>query len=173
MILVEFAYNHNGLRVQKKVTENGVTTTTDYRLHGKLITHLTQGENEMHFHYDANSRPAMAEFNGVCYTYVHNLQGDIVAIVDSTGAIVVEYKYDAWGRPTDIRTLSDEYSLLANLNPFRYRGYVWDDETGLYYLRSRYYNPGVCRFISQDAVCGDIGSLYGNNLFLFAYPDEI
>lgn len=54
----------------------------------------------MHFFYDAQGRPAMVEFNGALYSYVHNLQGDIVGIVDSAGSLVVEYKYDAWGKPT-------------------------------------------------------------------------
>ena len=93
---VEFAYDANGLRVQKKVIEGSTVTTTDYFLHGKLLTHqkvtttvngVQQGEPEqMHFFYDAQSRPAMVNFNGTLYTYVHNLQGDIVAIVDSMGA---------------------------------------------------------------------------------------
>ena len=52
----------------------------------------------MHFFYDAQSRPAKVEFNGTVYTYIHSLQGDIVGIVDSNGALVVEYKYDAWGK---------------------------------------------------------------------------
>ena len=63
----------------------------------------------MHFFYDAQSRPAMVEFNGALYSYVHNLQGDIVGIVDSAGSLVVEYKYDAWGKPTLVRTLTTAY----------------------------------------------------------------
>ena len=61
--------------------------------------HLTRGSDKLHFFYDAQSRPAMVEFNGTFYSYVHNLQGDIVGIVDSAGNLVVEYKYDAWGNP--------------------------------------------------------------------------
>ena len=104
----------------------------------------------MHFFYDAQSCPAMVEFNGALYSYVHNLQGDVVGIVDSAGSLVVEYKYDAWGKPTLVRTLTTAYEALAELNPFRYRGYVWDEETGLYYLRSRYYAPKKNRFINAD-----------------------
>ena len=81
------------------------------------------------------------EFNGAVYAYIHNLQGDVVGILDSGGALVVEYKYDAWGKLlTTAGTLAD---TLGKRNPFRYRGYVFDEETGLYYLRSRYYNPAV------------------------------
>ena len=92
----------------------------------------------------------MVEYNGVMYTYVHNLQGDIVGILDSTGAVVVEYSYDAWGRPTGVT--GSMAGTLGALNPFRYRGYVYDEETGLYYLRSRYYNPVWQRFVNADSI---------------------
>ena len=104
----------------------------------------------LHFFYDAQSRPAFVEYNGTKYRYIHNLQGDIVGIVDGNGNLVVEYRYDAWGKPISITgTLK---TSLGELNPFRYRGYVYDEETELYYLRSRYYNPVVCRFANADAV---------------------
>ena len=90
-MIVEFKYNHNVLRVGKVV--NGVETK--YQLHGKLIMHMTVGEDNLHFFYDAQSRPAKISYNGVIYTYIHNLQGDIVGLLDSAGTLVVEYKYDA------------------------------------------------------------------------------
>lgn len=149
--MVEFSYDHNGLRTQKKVTKtDGTVETTDYTLHGKLVTHLTRGSDEMHFFYDNEKHPVMVDFNGTRYSYVHNLQGDIVAILDAGGSLVVEYKYDAWGKPTLVRTLTTEFETLAELNPFRYRGYVWDGETGLYYLRNRYYCPLKARFLNGD-----------------------
>jgi YD repeat-containing protein len=135
---LQFKYDHNGFRTQKIVTENGVTTTTNYILHGKLVTGLKQGTNTMHFFCDALSRPQMVNFNGALYHYVHNLQGDIVAIVDNEGNKVVEYKYDAWGKKLSVT--GNMASLLGVLNPFRYRGYVYDDETELYYLKSRYFS---------------------------------
>ena len=156
---IDFKYDHNGLRTQKIVVENGVTTTYDYTLHGKLITHLTkrtvdengaESTEELHFFYDAQSRPAFVEYDGAMYRYVHNLQGDIVAIVDTAGNLVVEYKYDAWGKP--ISTTGSLKTTLGELNPFRYRGYVYDMETRLYYLRSRYYNAERERFISRDSI---------------------
>lgn len=71
--------------------------------------------------------------------YIHNLQGDIVGIIDSNGNEVVQYTYDAWGKV--LSTAGTMASTLGTVQPFRYRGYVYDVETGLYYLRSRYYNP--------------------------------
>ena len=145
----------------------GVVTTTEYTLHGKLVTHLTRGSDEMHFFYDAQSRPAMVEFNGAVYSYIHNLQGDVVGIVDSAGSRVVEYKYDAWGKPTLVRTLTTAYELLAELNPFRYRGYVYDGETGFYYLRSRYYVPRLSKFLIPDIILGEVSVLQSHNAYLY------
>ena len=74
-------------------------------------------------------KPGQINLNGTVYTYVHNLQGDIVGILDSDGTLVVEYKYDAWGNPLD--SSGSMADTLGWYNPFRYRGYVWDDETWL------------------------------------------
>ena len=123
----------------------------------------------MHFFYDAQSRPAMVDFNGALYSYIHNLQGDVVGIVDSAGSLVVEYKYDAWGKPTLVRTLTTAYEALAELNPFRYRGYVYDEETGLYYLRSRYYSTQQGRPINADTVLGFVASICSHNVFSYCY----
>ena len=110
----------------------------------------------------------MVKFNGALYSYVHNLQGDIVGIVDSAGSLVVEYKYDAWGKPTLVRTLTTAYEALAELNPFRYRGYVYDEETELYYLRSRYYDFEKNRFISRDSLIGQPGETFKHNGYCYA-----
>ena len=156
---IDFIYDHNGMRTAKIVSENGRVETTEYTLHGKLITHLTKrtvdenGEEsteELHFFYDAQSNPAFVEYEGAMYRYIHNLQGDIVAIVDTAGNLVVEYKYDAWGKPTS--TTGSLKTSLRELNPFRYRGYVHDEEIGLYYLEKRYYYPERGRFINSDMV---------------------
>ena len=89
-------------------------------------------------------------YNGTAYAYVKSLQGDVIALLDGTGNVVVSYVYDAWGMPIGKSgTLAE---TLGTLNPFRYRGYVFDEETGLYYLRSRYYNPGWGRFVNADNV---------------------
>ena len=92
------------------------------------------------------------QYNGTMYRYVHNLQGDILAILDSAGNTVVQYAYDAWGGKKT--TTGSMAGTLGYLNPFRYRGYVWDEETWMYYLRSRYYYPELQRFISADDSLG-------------------
>ena len=172
--VVEFAYDHNGLRTQKKVTKaDGTVETTDYTLHGKLVAHLRRGSDEMHFFYDAQSRPAMVNFNGALYSYVHNLQGDIVGIIDSDGEIVVEYKYDAWGKPVSARTLTTVYEALVEMNPFRYRGYVYDEETRLYYLRNRYYSSDTTKFFNADTELGLQNEIFYHSIFLYCGNDPI
>ena len=169
---MEFSYDHNGLRTQKKVTKaDGTVETTDYALHGKLLTHLTRGNDTMHFFYDNEKRPTMVEFNGTLYSYIHNLQGDIVGILDSAGNLVVEYKYDAWGKP--LSTTGVLADTLGKRNPFRYRGYIYDEESGGYCLLSRYYHPESCRFLSRDVLIGTWGILFKHNGFSYARNNPI
>ena len=85
-------------------------------------------------------------------------------VYDSNGTQVVAYTYDAWGNP--LTTTGTMAGTLGKLNPFRYRGYVYDTETGLYYLQSRYYNPETGRFINADSVV-DTEDLLGGNLFAY------
>ena len=145
-VTAEFVYNADGLRVQKTV--NGVVTK--YTLHGKNVVHMTSGADELHFFYDAQNRPAVVVYNGAAYAYVKSLQGDIVALLNGAGNVVVSYAYDAWGAP--IGKSGSMAETLGSVQPFRYRGYVFDEETGLYYLRSRYYNAVLSRFINMDSV---------------------
>ena len=101
----------------------------------------------MEFLYD-HSGVFAVKYNGSTYFYRKNAQNDIIALLDNTGAVVVKYKYDAWGKcVVDASTTNTE---LANLNPFRYRGYYYDEEIGLYYLQSRYYDAHIGRFINTD-----------------------
>ena len=85
---------------------------------------------------------------------MYNLQGDVIALVNSAGTKVVEYTYDGWGKT--ISKTGTLASALGTLNPFRYRGYVYDEEIDFYYLRSRYYNANRGRFINADSVFDSI-----------------
>ncbi len=172
-VTVEFTYNHAGLRTKKVKKVNGtVKETAEYILNGKNVVELihtnhdTSEVNRLHFYYDAQGRVALVAFNGTLYSYAHNLQGDIIGILDSSGNIVVEYKYGAWGKPTS--TTGTLTTSLGELNPFRYRGYIRDNDEDLYYLKSRYYNSLSARFISEDQYIGNTG---GERLSynLFAY----
>lgn len=156
--------------MQKVATSTG---TTKYTLHGKNIVHMTSSSNTLHFFYDAQNKPAVVVFNGTAYAYLYNQQDDVIGLVDSNGTKVISYSYDAWGKPTS--KSGSLANTLGTLNHFRYRGYIFDEETGLYYLRSRYYNPNLCRFINADDVeaLGADGDINGYQLFIYCMNDPV
>lgn len=128
-------------------------------------------KDELHFFYDALSRPAFVEYNDARYCYVNNIQGDVVGIIDNAGNLVVEYAYNVWGEL--ISDTDNMEGALAELNPFRYRGYILDNDVKLYYLRSRYYDYNLARFINRDdvaVVIACVDSLANKNLY--AYCDN-
>ena len=101
-------------------------------------------------------------------------ESDVIGILDSTGTLVVQYSYDAWGKILSV-TDGDGVAItnkshVAYLNPIRYRGYVYDEEIGMYYLQSRYYDPTTGRFINQDMaeiILEDQGFLGQYNLYAY------
>ena len=111
-------------------------TTYNYVYAGSTLTDMTWGSNSMHFVYDALGAAAVV-YNGTTYYYLRNAMGDITGLVNTSGAQVVSYTYDAWGKL--LSTTGTLASTLGVDNPLRYRGYFYDTETGLYYLTSRYY----------------------------------
>ena len=106
------------------------------------------------------------------YYYLYNLQGDVIGICEAaTGNVVATYTYDAWG---NILTKTNHGTgTIADVNPFRYRGYYYDSETGLYYLNSRYYDPETGRFLNADAVIAQDSVSTGNNLFAYCRNNPI
>ena len=97
--------------------------------------------------------------------------GNLLALLDSSGNIVVQYKYDAWGNHTvtdaNGNAITDA-DHIGNLNPFRYRGYYFDRETGFYFLQTRYYDPEVGRFLNMDSIeYADPESVNGINLYAY------
>lgn len=97
--------------------------------------------------------------------YLRNGQGDIVKLIDGNGASVLQYTYDSWGKQlTCAGTLA---STVGANQPFRYRGYVYDTESGYYYLQSRYYDPVAARFLSADVLLSTGQGVIGNNAFAY------
>ena len=112
------------------------------------------------------------QFVAEVYFLASNPQGDITYIYDIDGNRVVTYNYDAWGNILSIS--GTKASTIGRYNPFRYRGYYYDNETGLYYLNSRYYDPSSGRFISADGEIASIGSdILGNNLFSYCMNNPV
>ena len=96
---------------------------------------------------------------------------NITDIINAGGTSVVHYTYDAWGKILSIT--GSMASTLGHDNPFRYKGYYYDEESGLYYLISRYYDPIIGRFVSTDNSVGGFGNLYDNNLFVYCSDNPI
>ena len=164
-----YTYDADGMRIGRT---NGTDTYT-YVYNGGLLTQMTKGSDTLFFTYDAMGAPATVTHNGTAYFYVTNLQGDVLLLVDTNGNPVVQYLYDAWG---NLRyTLGSLATTLGTLNPLTYRGYVYDYDTGLYYLQSRYYNPEIGRFLNADdlAFLGANGTVLGYNLFAYCENNPI
>ena len=138
-----YTYNANGIRTSKTV--NGVKH--EYTLDGTKILKETWGENTLIPLYDNEDSVCGIIYNDYAYYFLKNLQGDVIAITNNKGKVVSSYTYDAWGVCTIV---SDNTGIIARVNPFRYRGYYFDQEIGVYYLQSRYYDANVGRFINED-----------------------
>ena len=98
-------------------------------------------------------------------------------LIDNNGNTVVEYYYDAWGNHKVVDENGDEITSsthIGNLNPFRYRGYYYDTETGLYFLQTRYYDPEVGRFLNRDSVqYADPETINGLNLYAYCLNNPV
>lgn len=148
---ISYSYDENGIRLSKTV--NG--TTTWYTVKDGVILSQTTGGNTMFFQYDNSGNPLGFVRYDTQYFYITNQMGDVVGITDTTGNLIATYSYGAWGEVLAVTpaTAGNTTQLaIANDNPLRYRGYYYDAETSYYYLQSRYYDPGICRFLNADSV---------------------
>lgn len=162
-----YTYNADGLRTLK----TNDTDTWNYIYNGSQLMQMTKGTDTLNFTYDASGTPLTVKYNGTTYYYTTNIQGDVVAILASNGTPVVSYSYDAWGNPTS--PTGEKKDTLGVLNPLRYRGYVYDLETGLYYLQSRYYDPELGRFLNADVFSATGQGFVGNNMFAYCLNNPI
>jgi RHS repeat-associated protein len=170
--MASYKYDANGMRTEKTV--NG--TTTKYNIVGERVTWQQTGSNNpIYFLYDAVGKLWGLKYtDGDVYFYVRNLQGDIIKVVNSAGLIVVEYAYDAWGN--SISTTGSMATTLGVDNPFRYRGYLLDSETGYFFVVSRYYDPNIGRFLNADNVDlldGGNDHILENNLFTYCFNNPV
>lgn len=163
-----FTYDGDGNRI-RKVRGN---TTVEYIVIGGVIyaeSRQAYVTNDLHYLFDENGTRIGFVHNGTnAYYYRFNLQGDVTGIYSSTGNLIVEYTYDAWGKLEDMTGSA----LIGLLNPIRYRGYYYDIETGLYYLQTRYYDPETGRFINADSLLNQ-ESVLGNNMFAYCLNNPI
>lgn len=186
---VSYEYDMAGVLSSKTViTTNettGAQTSKTYKyttLSGKLIRQEC-GNQKIDFIYDDSNQPYAFTYKSsknatpVTYYYLLNQQGDIEAIMNATGTIVVRYEYDPWGAVTVKKgdgTVDSDASSIGNINPLRYRGYYYDTETGFYYLQSRYYDPVIGRFISADTFATtDVTGVLSANMFAYCKNNPV
>ena len=147
------------------------TVTHEYlTLNGKVARETIRTNNTLtavlDFIYDESGKPFALKYstNGTSfqtYYYVLNLQGDVVKLIQANGHVVAQYTYDAWGY------ILSSGGDLAAINPLRYRGYYYDNETGFYYLQSRYYDPANRRFMNADSYQSTGQGFVGTNMFAY------
>ena len=168
-------YNADGIRIGKTYWDsNGTPIYYSYVLDGKRIISetVTGAENyTLYYLYGADGSVEGFIYGNAYYYFQKNLQGDIIRICNCLGETVTEYAYDAWGIITSIT--GSMASTIGRMNPFRYRGYYYDTETGWYYLNSRYYDPNVGRFLSPDTILGANGGLLGYNLYAYCNNNPV
>ena len=136
----------------------------------------------MHWHllwytYDGNGQLTSVEYDGTTYLYKVNQFGDVLGLYNTSGTLVVKYLYDPWGklmRVTDQNgnTITDAESVALR-NPFRYRGYYYDTDTGWYYLNSRYNDPETGRFINADGYASTGQGMIGCNMFAYCNNNPV
>ena len=193
--IATYKYNASGIRTHKKV---GNAETQFYLNGNKIISQITKQQiinekqeiiekiDKLLFYYGIDGLTGF-NHNGTEYIYKKNIQNDIIGIYDNNGQEIVQYTYDAWGNCTAKYLQDDETyakvedgydgtdtsitnSFIAFINPFRYRSYYYDVETGLYYLNTRYYDPQIGRFINADDISTlDVTQIALNGLNLYAY----
>ena len=158
------------------------TTTYEYDFKGRLLIDKRVYEyndgatitRKLEFLYEESDIVGVIFTNSdgaATYYYDKNPRGDVIAILDNSGNTVVKYTYDAYGNCNCTYSYNTD---LANSNPIRYRSYYYDEDTGLYYLNARYYNPQWRRFISPDDTAYiDIESVNGLNLYCYANNNPI
>lgn len=171
---INYKYDRSGTRISKKVNNK----ITNYYLENNSVI-LEKCDNDVLYFIRNDVDDLIAfKYNDALYYYVKNNNDDIVGLLDSQGNIVATYEYDSWG---NILAIKDTYNNnvennpnhIANINPFRYRSYYYDRETGFYYLKSRYYNPKWRRFINADGSIVQNNNISGYNLFSYVDNDPI
>ena len=152
-----YIYDNNGNIISESITNDSTTNTLNYvYMNGELIG----------FTYKGNA-----------YRYQKNIMGDIIGILDSSSSLIAKYVYDAWGNVTvydSTGSINTSNTFTGNVNPFRFRSYYYDRETGYYYLKTRYYVPEVCRFINLDQIeYLDPKEINGLNLYAYCLNNPV
>ena len=179
---IAYEYDSNGMRTSKTV--NGVRQEYYYDENGQLLYEIKQGVYELYYKYDADgnlfsiTRYRYSDGAKHVFYAITNTRGDVIELRENSGAIYATYTYDSWGRCVSVKNSSGaacSVNTVAVQSSIRYRGYVYDYETGLYYLQSRYYDPEVGRFLNADDVnfIGYSGENLSYNAFAYCENNAV
>ena len=170
---IGFEYNHEGLRTKKIVG----SLVKNYYYEGSKLLRESTPYYDIDFDFNEYDELIGFKYNQDQYYYVRDVLKNILGIVDSTGNLVVKYSCDAWGNQQVLDAngvIVTDTSFIGHINPFRYKGYYYDVETGLFWCNSRYYNPEWGRWISPDSIeYLDPSSINGLNLYAYCGNDPV
>ena len=176
-IKLRFTYDSNGKRTKKEIYNEETNTydSVEYIYVGELLIGEKQDNQMIEYIYDEQDLVGFQITTGSVtetYYYVKNRQKDITKFIDETGKEVVSYIYDAYGNI--VSTKGSKRDTIGKINPYRYRGYYYDIETGLFMMGHRYYSPELCRFIQPDDIeYLDPSSINGLNLYCYCMNNPI
>lgn len=157
--IAAYTYNSDGIRTKKVIGDKAV----EYYIEGNNVLYEKGIDYEIYYIYDNNSEIAGFEYDGSTYIYKKNGLKDIIGIIDLQGNEIAAYEYDSWGKITKTTGNME----IARINPFRYKSYYYDEESGLYYLNSRYYDACTGRFINADKHIETYVGFHSNNMFAY------
>ncbi|MEW4286212.1 DNRLRE domain-containing protein [Priestia koreensis] len=163
--IATYTYDEDGKRVSS-TTSSG---TVKYFYDGDKVLYETDGSNNVlrEYTYDNDGHPSTITTNGNTYYYLYNGHGDVIALTDESGNMVASYSYDAWGN------ILSQTGEMADVNPYRYAGYRYDNKTGFYYLMARYYDPNVGRFITRDTFQGFVDTPLSLNQYIYTENNPV
>ena len=175
-INIGFTYDVDGLRTSKTIPNVGLEHKY-YYVGDRLQYETLGGSSALWYFYDADGNPSGIRYkdnSGTVndYYFVCNWRGDVIQIYNASGTLVGSYTYDAWGRVTENATSADTENITET-NPIRYRGYYYDTETRLYYLKSRYYDPAVKRFLNADGLVSTSIEDAAKNMFAYCLNNPV
>ena len=181
---ITYTYDSEGNRIGKQIRKpDGIEEKTTYYWDGGKLLREVSGDETLYYSYDSNGKLWSMDWEKgdtkKGYFVIRNAQGDITGLYHrEDSSLAGSYTYDAWGQLLSVNPANESDGEILRKNPFRYRGYYYDEESGYYFLQSRYYNPEVRRFLNADTLVAETGNGVGYNLFAYSsnqpvnYKDE-
>lgn len=170
---INYKYNKEGIRISKTINN----VTTEYFVDDEDIIYEKTNNDLLFYIRNDDGELEAIKYNNNLYYYIKNIQNDIIGLMDNNYNQIVKYEYDSWGNIISIKdSIGNEITdnnHIAYINPYRYRSYYYDNETGLYYLNSRYYNPVWGRFINADGYISTGQGIMGYNMYIYCGNNPI